>query len=239
VLAGVGAGLTGSVAGIASLISYPALLATGLPPVSANVTNTVALVFQGIGSIHGSRPELRGQRALVSRLIVWAVLGGIVGAVVLLLTPSSAFARIVPWLIGGAAIAVLARPRPHAVADAHPGHSIPLQVGVFLTGIYGGYFGAAAGVLLLALLLAVAGLGLAHASAVRTIVLASANGVAALYFVAFGPVHWAAVLPLAMGLLVGGRVGPVLIRHAPAGPLRILIALTGLALAIHLAQAAY
>jgi uncharacterized membrane protein YfcA len=239
VLAGVAAGLTGSIAGIASLISYPALLATGLPPVTANVTNTVALVFQGIGSIHGSQPELRGQRHLVSRLLIAAIVGGIVGAVLLLMTPSAAFARIVPWLIGGASIAVLARPRPHPLTHAQAGDSIPLQVGVFVVGIYGGYFGAAAGVMLLALLLALAGLDLARASAVRSVVLSCANGVAALGFVVFGPVHWTAVVPLASGLLVGGRAGPVLIRHAPAGPLRVLIALTGLGLAIHLGLDAY
>jgi uncharacterized membrane protein YfcA len=240
-LAGIGAGLVGSIAGIASLISYPALLATGLGPVTGNVTNTVALIFQGLASMHGSVPELRGprQQQLIRRLIWWAVTGGITGGVLLLLTPSEAFARIVPWLIAGAALAVLARPRPPAVGTPPAREPIGLRIGVFLAGLYGGYFGAAAGVVLLALLLTLTGESLPRSSAVRTALLFSANGVAALYFIAFGDVQWTAVLPLALGLMVGGRTGPVVLRHAPPGPLRVLIAVSGLGLAVHLGIDAY
>ena len=100
VLAGLGAGLVGSITGLASLISYPALLAIGLPPVMANVTNTVALVFSSGGSVLGSRPELGGQATRLRRLGVIAVLGGVLGGLLLLLiTPPGAFERIVPWLI--------------------------------------------------------------------------------------------------------------------------------------------
>jgi uncharacterized membrane protein YfcA len=240
VLAGVTSGLVGSIAGMASLISYPALLATGLPPVTANVTNTVALIFQGVGAAHGSAPELRGarQRQLVRQLAIWAVLGGSIGGVLLLRTPAATFDKIVPWLIGGAALAVLARPRP---AAEHPpvDESRPLKAGVFLIGIYGGYFGAAAGVLLLALLLNLTGESLARSSAVRTVLLFSANGMAALYFIAVGDVRWGTVLPLAIGLVIGGRTGPVLLRRAPAGPIRVLIAVLGLAVAVKLGLDAY
>lgn len=241
VLAGVGAGLVGSVAGLASLISYPALLAAGLPPVSANVTNTVSLIFQGIASTHGSLPELRGerQRQLIRRLLVWAVLGGVIGGVLLLRTPSDAFAKIVPVLIAGSSLAVLFRPRALPIGHAPAKETLELRVGVFLIGIYGGYFGAAAGVMLMALLLTLTGETLARSSAVRTVLLSSANAVAAGYFIAFGDVRWAFVLPLALGLLVGGRTGPVLLRHAPAGPMRVLIALTGLGLAVRLGLDAY
>jgi len=240
VLAGIGAGLVGSIAGIASLISYPALLASGLSPVTANVTNTVALIFQGLASMHGSAPELRGarQRQLVQRLAAWAVLGGMIGGILLLKTPSEDFGRIVPWLIGGSALAVLIRPRPPA---EHPptDETLHLKAGVFLVGIYGGYFGAAAGVVLLALLLALTGETLARSSAVRSVLLFGANGIAALYFIVVGDVQWTAVLPLALGLMMGGRVGPVLLRHAPAGPLRVVIAVIGLGLALHLGLEAY
>jgi uncharacterized membrane protein YfcA len=240
IVAGIGAGLVGSVAGMASLISYPALLASGLAPVTANVTNTVALIFQGVGAIHGSAPELRGarQRQLVRRLAAWALLGGILGGVLLLRTPSDAFARIVPWLIGGAALAVLIRPRAPAVD--HPAREPwALRAGVFLAAVYGGYFGAAAGVILLALLLALTGESLAHSSAVRSVLLFSANGVAALYFIAVGDVHWLSVLPLALGLVTGARIGPTVLRRAPAGPIRALIAVTGLGLALYLGYDAY
>ena len=99
VVAGIGAGLTGSIAGLASLVSYPALLATGIPPVTANVTNTVALVLNGVGSVSASRPELVGQGRRVLRLGAGAALGGAAGAALLLLTPSDVYERIVPLLI--------------------------------------------------------------------------------------------------------------------------------------------
>lgn len=241
VLAGIGAGLTGSIAGMASMISYPALLATGLPAVTANVTNTVALIFQGLATMHGSAPEMRGerQRQLARRLLVAAVLGGTVGGVLLLRTPSDDFERIIPWLIAGAALAVLIRPRPPAGGQLPTRESIPLQAGVFLIGIYGGYFGAAAGVLLLALLLTLTGETLARSNAVRSVLLFGANAVAALYFIVFGDVQWNAVLPLALGMTLGGRTGPVVLRHAPAGPLRVLIAVAGLGLALYLGYHAY
>src|SRR4051794_41204447 len=114
VVAGIGAGLTGSIAGLASLISYPALLAVGIPPVTANVTNTVALVLNSVGSVSASRPELTAQGRRLRRLAVAAVLGGGVGMALLLLTPSGAFERIVPWLLGGPSAALVGRrpPRP-------------------------------------------------------------------------------------------------------------------------------
>ncbi|GAB6900540.1 sulfite exporter TauE/SafE family protein [Kineosporia succinea] len=252
-LAGIGGGLSGSIAGLASLVSYPALLATGISPISANVTNTVALIASGAGTLAGSRPELRGQGTLVRKLLLWAVPGGVVGSVLLLLTPSDSFEKVVPVLIGGAALAVLFRRRtqelpadeiPHTAADvaADPppvGTPKALLVGSFAVGVYGGYFGAAAGVMILALVLGLTSLSLPRASAVRTAVLTGANAVAALYFAIFGPVNWLYCLPLAVGFLVGGRIGPLVVRHAPAGPLRVLIALAGLGLAVHLAVEAY
>ena len=239
-LAGFGGGLVGSVAGLASLVSYPALLAAGLPPVSANVSNTVALVFGGVGSVSGSIAELRGQRAHALRLGALAIAGGVCGALLLLATPPGAFVRVVPWLIGGASLAILI-PRRSASATATAGQHPTWQLGggVFLVALYGGYFGAAAGVLLLALLLFATGQPLARSTALKNLLLGLANAVAAVAFVAFGPVMWSAVLPLGAGCLLGGRLGPVVVRRAPTGPLRALIACGGLALAIHLGVDAY
>jgi uncharacterized membrane protein YfcA len=165
VLAGVGGGLTGSVAGLASLVSYPALLAAGLSPVPANVTNTVALIFSTAGSVSASRPELSGQWYRLRRLAPAALLGGASGGAILLLTPPGAFERFVPILIGLASIAVLLpRPTSH-LAEDQSGNPSWLVPGTFAVGVYAGYFGAAAGVLLLAMLLllavALAGVGLA------------------------------------------------------------------------------
>lgn len=237
-LAGVGAGLTGSIAGLASLISYPALLATGLPPLSANVTNTVALVFNSLGSISASRPELRGQGPRVRTLAPIAVGGGVTGAVLLLVTPDGAFARVVPVLIAVASAAVLLK-RPAAHPDAVPEAPRWLPAGVFVVGVYGGYFGAAAGVLLLSLLLVATSDALPRCNSLKNVLLGLANAVAAVSFILFGSVHWAAVLPLAVGLFVGGWLGPPVVRRVPQGPLRGVIALAGLALAVHLAIDAY
>lgn len=235
VVAGLGAGLAGSIAGLASLVSYPALLAVGLGPVAANVTNTVALVFSGVGSALGSRPELRGQGGRVRRLGAVAVAGGAVGGGLLLLTPPGVFELVVPWLIGGASLAVLVQPRPRVLRRlAHGGDAPALVAGVFAVAVYGGYFGAAAGVLLFALLLAAGGEGFARTNALKNVVLALANAVAAVGFVVLGPVQWVAVPPLAAGFLVGGRLGPVVVRHVPVGPLRWGIGLAGLALAVRL-----
>lgn len=240
VAAGVAAGLAGSIAGLASLISYPALLAVGLGPVAANVTNTVALVFSGVGAALGSRPELRGQGRRLRRLGGVAVAGGALGGALLLLTPSAAFERVVPWLIGLASVAILIRPSPDRLRRLqHTGDTTGLVVAVFVIAVYGGYFGAAAGVLLFAVLLAMTGDTLPRNNAAKNAVLALANGVAALGFVVFGPVHWAAALSLGMGFLLGARVGPVVVRVAPTEPLRLLIALAGLALAGKLGVDAY
>jgi len=239
-VAGFGGGLTGSVAGLASLVSYPALLAVGLAPVAANVTNTVALVFSSIGSISGSRPELHDQLPRARRLCGISVLGGVTGGVLLLVTSSSAFALIVPWLIGLASLAILIRraPRPHAPADQQHATWL-LAAGVFLIAVYGGYFGAAAGVLLLAVLLWSTTESLARSNALKNLLLGLANGVAAVTFVLFGSVRWSAVVPLAAGFLVGGRLGPAIVRKVPAAPLRVLIACAGVGLAVHLGMDAY
>jgi uncharacterized protein len=245
VLAGVGSGLIGSIAGLASLISYPALLATGLPPITANVTNTVAMVLNSVGSVSASGQELTGQRSRVLRHSAASALGGVAGAALLLLTPSSAFERIVPFLIAGAAVAILVQrpPRELAIEGAlhHPEHRDPpwLPLGTFAIGIYGGYFGAAAGVMMLAMFLLTTGEGLPRGNALRNVVLGCANAVAAVGFVVFSSVAWSAALPLAIGLFTGGRLGPRVVRRAPQTVLRRVIAVAGLGLAVHLAVQAY
>jgi uncharacterized protein len=245
VLAGVGAGLVGSVAGLASLISYPALLATGIPPVTANVTNTVALVLNSVGSVSASVPELKGQGRRLRRLAGAAVLGGATGAALLLLTPSSAFERLVPWLIAGASVAILVqRPARELAAEGalhHPEPEDPrwLPVGTFVVTIYGGYFGAAAGVMLLAMYLLTTGEGVPRGNALRNVMLGLANSVAAVAFIVLTDVAWSAALPLAIGLFFGGRLGPRVVRRAPQTLIRRVIAVLGLGLAIHLGIQAY
>jgi uncharacterized protein len=243
--AGVAGGLTGSIAGLASLTTYPALLAVGIAPVPANVTNTVALVFNAIGSMWGSRPELKGQGPWLVRITPVAALGGAVGAALLLSTPAGGFEKIVPILLGLASAAIVL---PRGRDAPPPGSNRPRRrtfvvvleaAAIFLICIYGGYFGAAAGVLLLALLLRAGHATLPHANAAKNVTLGAANLVAAVIFAAFAPVHWLAVIPLGIGCLVGSRLGPAVVRHAPAGPLRIAIGVAGLALAVTLGIEAY
>lgn len=242
VAAGIGGGLAGSIAGLASVSTYPALLAVGLPPVAANVTNTVALVFNGIGSIWGSRPELKGQGAYLLRTVPMAVLGGVLGAALLLNTPADGFEKLVPLLIGFSSVAILLPP-PALTPGQRPRPSRTVRVlegvAILSIAVYGGYFGAAAGVLLLALLLRLGGATLAHANASKNVLLGAANLVAALIFVFVAPVHWAAVVPLGAGCLIGSRLGPIVVRHAPATPIRILIGIGGMALAVKLGLDAY
>lgn len=245
VVAGLGAGLTGSIAGLASLISYPALLAAGLPPITANVTNTVALVFSGVGSVSASRPELRGQSRRLRRLIPAAAAGGALGGYLLIRTPSTAFEKIVPVLIAVAALAVMIKRRPSdlTAAPARPATQGRdrwwLVVATFGIGIYGGYFGAAAGVLLLALILLATGAALPRSNAIKNVLLGSSNLVAAIGFVVFAHVAWSSALPLAIGLLAGARLGPRIVRRAPATGLRMAIGVCGLGMAIYLAVGAY
>ena len=242
--AGILGGLTGSIAGLASVATYPALLAVGLPPITANVTNTVALVFNGVGSVVGSRPELAGQGTSLRRMLPVAALGGVVGAALLLSTPAEGFERLVPLLLGFAAVAILipVRPTRYSRVSNHNRHTVQVAaqaMAIFAICIYGGYFGAAAGVLLLALLLRVGDERLAHANAAKNVILGVANGVAAVIFAVIAPVQWGAVAALGLGCLLGARLGPIIVRHAPVRPMRFAIGLAGLALAVKLGWDAY
>jgi len=238
--AGVLAGIVSTVASLASVVSYPVLLALGLPPLSANVTNTVALLFTGVGATAGSRPELAGQWRRIRRLGVVAALGGAAGAALLLVTPARTFEDVAPFLIGGASLVLLLQERPGRRARRAGGeHSTLLLAALFCVAIYVGYFGAAAGILLLAVLTPILNESMARTNAIKNVVSGLANAVAAVGFALFGPVRWAFALPLAAGFLIGGWTGPSLVRRLPGRALRIFIAICGLALAAKLAISAY
>jgi uncharacterized protein len=234
-VAGVLAGIAGSVAGLASLVSYPALLAVGLPALTANVTNTVALVLYTVSAAAFSRQELAGQAGRVRRLALVTTAGGATGAALLLSTPAAVFELLVPLLIGGASLVLLLQPGINRLAGGMVDERGPaLLAGVFAVGVYAGYFGAAAGVVLLALLTVSVAEPLARLVAARNLALGLANAVAAIGFALFGPVRWVAAAPLAVGFLIGGGLGPGLVRRLPGGRLRVAIALAGLVLAVKL-----
>jgi uncharacterized membrane protein YfcA len=260
---GVLAGIVSTVASLASVVSYPALLALGLSPISANVTNTVALMFTAVGAAAGSRQELTGQAHRVRTLGLLTAAGGGAGAALLLLTPARGFEYAAPLLIAlGSLLLLLRGRRPQAehcrddetsdapsdkaasadgkAADRAGSHGGWLaRAAVFGVAVYIGYFGAAGGIIMLAVLVRVYVQSLAKTNALKNVLAGLANAVAGIGFAIFGPVRWSAALPLAAGFLIGGWIGPALVRRLPAGGLRIFIGVCGLAVAIRLALSTY
>lgn len=234
--AGVLAGAVGSAGGITSLISYPALLAVGIPPLPATVTNSVALVACWPGSALGSQPELRGQGVWLRRWALVVVAGGVLGAGLLLSTPAGVFGRVVPFLVALGALALLLQPQLSAWQDGRSPVSKHwlLPVGLVALSVYNGYFGAGAGVMVLTLLLLTVDQHIPTANALKNMLVGVATFVSAVAFVFFGPVKWIAVVPLAVGMFAGSTVGPALARRVPGNLLRMLVALTGLGLAVRL-----
>ncbi|MEX5631651.1 sulfite exporter TauE/SafE family protein [Parafrankia sp. FMc2] len=238
--AGVLAGITSTVAGLASLVSYPALLAVGLEPRTANMTNSAALLFVAVGAAVGSRPELVGQGGRVARFGAATLAGGAVGAVLLLTTPGRTFELVVPWLIVAAAALLLLSPRiVPAAGGAASAPSPLLLVAVFAVAIYTGYFGAGAGVALLAVMAVMIPEPLARVNAVKNVASGFSNAVAAALFTLMGSVAWDAAAPLAAGLLVGGALGPRIVRVLPARLMRWIIAAAAVGLAASLALDSY
>jgi uncharacterized membrane protein YfcA len=238
--AGTGAGIASTVFSLASLVSYPVLLALGLPPLTANVTNTVSLVLTGVGSAVGSGPELTGQGARVRRFGLVTALGGATGAAILLVSPAHDFELVVPVLIAGAAVLLLIQPRVKSLSARPDGErSIPLTIALFLAAVYVGYFGAGGGVLLLAVLGMMIDEVLTRLNAIKNAISGLANLVAAGAFAVFAPVRWLDVLPLAAGFLIGGWTGPKLVRRVPPEGLRVVVVLAAVGLAIKLGWTAY
>ena len=236
VAAGALAGAAGSAGGITSLISYPALLAVGIPPLPANVTQAIAFVACMPGSALASQPELRGQWPWIRRWAVVAAAGGAAGAALLLCTPGHVFGRIVPFLLAFASVALLLQPRISTWREGRLGDSdrYLLPCGLFAVSVYDGYFGAGAGIMVLALLLLLVDQDLLRANALKNVFLGVSDTVAAVGLALFGPVHWTAALPLAVGLLGGSLVGPSATRRIPPNLLRVLVACAGMGLAIRL-----
>jgi hypothetical protein len=234
--AGLAAGVVGTAGGITSLVSFPALLAVGVPILPANVTNLVSLVPGWPGSALASRPELHGRGAWLRRWSVMAVLGGALGAGLLLLTPSALFSEVVPWLILLASVALICQPRISAWRDrqALDGRTWVLPVGLVLVCLYNGYFGAGSGVMLLVLMLVLVERQVAVANALKNMLVGMATVVSAALFALFGHVYWWDAAPLAAGVFVGSTIGPWVARRLPGDWLRWLAALAGLGLAVDL-----
>ncbi|WML62109.1 sulfite exporter TauE/SafE family protein [Rhodococcus sp. AH-ZY2] len=233
-VAGFFAGLIGFVTGLASIVSYPALLAAGLPPVAANVTNTVAMVGVGVGALANSTREVVDTGPRLWRWTAYSALGGLVGAVVLLWAPAGSFEAVVPYMVAFAALALLLQPRIRALSGGRdlPG---PYSALLFVVAVYGGYFGAGAGVVFLAVTLICTSEHIWRATILKSYLLGVANVVAAIGFAVFGPVHWGAAAAMALGAVAGGWCGPPVVRRIPPDVLRVGVALAGFGLAVWLA----
>jgi uncharacterized protein len=232
VAVGLVAGAINAIVGSGSLLTFPALLAVGYPPVVANVTNTVGLVLGNISGVVGYRRELAGQRRRIYELAGFAIAGGLLGAVLLLALPETVFRRVVPVLIIVAVVLVLAQPRLSAYMAKHrdrAGSSWALRGAVFLISVYGGYFGAAMGVIFIAVFSVFLEDDLQRMNALKNVIAAIVNGVAALLFVLLAHVEWPAAALLAASGIVGGQLGAAIGRRLPAGVLRVAIVIAGAA----------
>jgi uncharacterized protein len=234
--AGLVAGTASAMAGGASLLTFPVLLALGLSPLSANVTNTTGLVPTSVGAALASREELAGRGRRLLFLTPPAVLGALVGAGTLLIAPPGIFEAIVPFLIAGSSVLLLLQP---AIARRAGKRLAARQdrgawLGALAASVYAGYFGAAAAVLFMALVGLFSNESIYELNAMKNILIGVANGVAAVTFTLAAPVQWSAVAALALGCLAGGAAGVRLARRIPPQPLRWGIAAVGLAVAVWL-----
>jgi uncharacterized protein len=236
--AGMAAGAINAVVGSGTLITFPTLLAFGYAPVVANVSNNIGLVPGSLSGAWAYRRELEGQRARVMRLAGASLLGGAIGAVLLLELPASAFDAVVPALILLACVLVILQPwlsrkvaeRRRAVA--HGGSAV--LAGVAATGVYGGYFGAAQGVLLMALFGIFLDDELQRLNAVKNVLAGLVNAIAAVIFVVASEVAWDAALVIAVGSTIGGQLGGMYGRRLSPAVLRGIIVVVGVTAAVRL-----
>ncbi|MFJ8595266.1 sulfite exporter TauE/SafE family protein [Streptomyces sp. NPDC093598] len=240
--AGTGAGAVNAVVGSGTLITFPVLLAAGLPPVTATVSNGLGLVPGSISAVIGYREELRGQGRRVLLLGTGAVLGGLAGAVLLLTLPASAFERIVPVLVGLALVLVACQPwiakrvrrRRECGGSVRPDGGPLLFGGLTLASVYGGYFSAAQGIIYVSLMGMLLDETLQRLNAVKNVLAAVVNTVAALLFVFFADFDWTAVVLIAAGSALGGLVGARTGRRFSPAVLRTLIVSVGTLALVHL-----
>ena len=246
-LAGAGllAGAVNAVAGGGSLLSFPALLAVGYPAMTANVTNSVALTPGYFGGTLGYRRELEGQRPRILALGATSAVGAVLGAFLLVVSSAEFFERVVPFLIFLACALLAAQTRlarlvrnrrenrEGATPDADP-HTLPLFAAQFLAAIYGAYFGAGVGIMMLAILGIFLADNLQRLNALKGLLSLLINAIAAAYFILFADVRWVAVAIMAVTSLLGGQLGVVLARRLNDQALRWLVITFGVAVGLRL-----
>ena len=237
-VAGFLAGGVNAVAGGGSLISFPALVASGLPTLDANVTNTTAVWPGYLGSAVAYRSELADQRPRLRRLGVTAVLGGAAGSVLLLAAPDAVFDAVVPFLVLFGSLLLLAQPRIGAYVLARAAtarrDAVQLHAAVFVAAVYGAYFGGGLGVILLAVLGIFVADHLQRLNALKSAMSLIINTIALAAFALFGPVHWLSVAIVAPASLAGGYVGGRAARRLSPDALRVTVVVFGIVVAVWL-----
>jgi uncharacterized membrane protein YfcA len=238
-LAGLAAGTVNTVVGSGTLITFPVLLAFGYSPVTANVSNTIGLVPGSVSGAVGYRRELAGQRRRVRVFGTASTLGGITGALVLLVLPPGAFKAIVPVFIVIALVLIIFQKRLAAFVEArrteHAPHGGPLTlVAIYATGVYGGYFGAAQGIMLLAIMGLTLPDDLQRLNALKNVLAGLVNLVAGIVFALVAHVAWGAALLIAVGSMVGGVLGARYGRRLPPAALRAFIVVVGVTAIVRL-----
>src|SRR5690606_14553381 len=233
-----GAGTINTIVGSGSLITFPTLLAFGYPPVVANVSNSVGLVPGGVSGAIGYRRELKGQGSRVVKMCVVSALGGVAGGLLLLLLPDSAFSAIVPVLILLGIVLVIFQPKLNGWLakrrESNHDHVVAMLVATFFCSVYGGYFGAAQGVIMMGVLGTLIHDHLQRLNAAKNVSTTVVNLSAALLFVFVAEVSWAAAGLIAVGSVIGGQLGARVGRRLPPLVLRIVIVAVGLAAIVKL-----
>jgi len=242
--AGLIAGVLTSTVGVASLVSFPVLVAVGLPPVIANVSNTLGLIPGGLSGSFGYREELRTHPRVSWTVVLSCALGAVGGAALLLTQPAETFEAVVPWLILFSCLLVGAQPRiskwlkRHQPQDGSAERRVTMSpVTTFfalLTGVYGGYFGAGSGVMMVAVLGLGTDVDLRVVNGLKTVAVLTGNVIAGAIFAAVADVDWVAVVTLALGSVVGGYVGARVGRRLPPGLFRGLVVIAGIIAAVAL-----
>ncbi len=241
-LAGIGAGTINTIVGSGSLITFPTLVALGYPPLLANVSNNIGLVPGSASGIHGYRRELVGQSKRLQRLVPASIIGALTGATLLLVLPSSVFGKVVIVLIGVALVLVVVQPtlsrrlvaRRAARPERHHDATLGVQVLVALAGVYGGYFGAAQGIILISILGIMIDDHLQRLNACKNVLTGSVNATAAIVFILTTDVDWKVVTAIAVGSTIGGQIGARYGRRLNPLALRAVIVIVGLVAIIRL-----
>ena len=238
-IAGTAAGTINTVVGSGTLITFPVLLAFGYAPVTANVSNTIGLVPGSVSGAVGYRRELAGQSRRALELGSMSLLGGVTGAVLLLVLPASAFKDVVPAFIALALVLTVLQPRLNRRLAGHVAArsrraAVLLPLAVYITGVYGGYFGAGQGILLLAILGVMLSQSLHRSNALKNVLAGTVNGVAGVYFIFAAHVAWAPAAIIAVTSIAGAQIGARHGRRLHPTALRALICVVGVAAIVDL-----